>query len=135
AARIRRRARKLPTVEHRLYECVVESSSEAGDIPDVVDGEDVSLIEIRRSVVVRLVRTAVEDVGRVVVCVIKSLRVRVRYAVLEAVSVTPVHLNLQSVVIRRARVHHFCDRRISLIRSQEIIRKRARLIWSVGSYG
>ncbi len=57
AARIRRRAGKLPVIEDRFHETVIELPAQRRHVVDVVDRQDMRLVEIRWRIVEVFVRT------------------------------------------------------------------------------
>src|SRR5881397_2787189 len=94
--------------------------AKTGHVIDVVDGQNVRLIEVGRGIVKCLVRTAVVYVGGVIIGVVKRLRVGVCETILEATGIAAIHLDLQSVVVRRTAPGVLVNVAITSIGPQEI---------------
>ena len=120
AADIRGRPGNLIIVQQQPYPAIVPVPAHLGYVVDIVDGENVGLIEVSRSIVKRLVRTPIIHIIRVVVSVIECLRIRVSNTVLEATRVAAINLDLECVVVRGTGPGVPVDAGIAAIRSQEV---------------
>ena len=120
AAGIRGRPGNLIIVQQQLYQAIVPVPAQLRYVVDIVDGENVGLVEVSRSVVKRLVGTPIIHIIGVVVGVIKCLRIGVSNTVLEATRVAAINLDLECVVVRGTGPGVPVDAGIAAIRSQEV---------------
>ena len=84
AADVRCGTGDLIVIEQQSDQAIVPVPAKLGNIPDVVNCKDVSLVEVRNCVIKGLVRTAVVHIVRVIVSIVKRLRVSVCNTVLKA---------------------------------------------------